>query len=341
MKKFTERFDIAKLIVPMTEMTAIDPSTLKDKSDNYLELSKHACKRLADVLNMRSAQFSSTLYNTDVDAWKFLLGKRLELTDVKEQIARNNAIVNGDFVVSIDEGDTHIEDMVEAINKFVDDGDLTTLYRLHEKDQIVVLSVNDKGYGVLIHYFMQGGWVVMYDCYYNQENRRLIVAPYKEVDAKIDEDIQQLLDKDQAILTAASTISYQIESYFDRLGKTFMSVEEFCWYMKKIFKIKLGVDKFSTFDYAADHEEITARIAPYLDAVIDKFYDQGQAYYNVNAPYLKRATTMTQVSYDDFSRLLEVLVMDDVLGIDWLIGFQAKCINRDNHFDQLGLGEIS
>ena len=132
MKKFTERFDIAKLIVPMTEMTAIDPSTLKDKSDNYLELSKHACKRLADVLNMRSAQFSSTLYNTDVDAWKFLLGKRLELTDVKEQIARNNAIVNGDFVVSIDEGDTHIEDMVEAINKFVDDGDLTTLYRLHE-----------------------------------------------------------------------------------------------------------------------------------------------------------------------------------------------------------------
>lgn len=105
--------------------------------------------------------------------------------------------------------------------------------------------------------------------------------------------------------------------------------------MKKLFKIKLTIDKFSIFDYAADHEELSGRATQLMSDLIDKFYIDDTDPMLVNAAWLKKSIQMTRISYQDFSNLLETLVIEDVIPVNVLQDFQSKVIKKDTHYNQL------
>ena len=55
----------------------------------------------------------------------------------------------------------------------------------------------------------------------------------------------------------------------------------------------------------------------------------------VNAAWLKKSIQMTRISYQDFSNLLETLVIEDVIPVNVLQDFQSKVIKKDTHYNQL------
>lgn len=337
MKKFNKPYDISKVIIPVSDLKIVDPGTAITKSGDYLTLSNYSIKRLAALLNMGSGQFTKKLHSLEPSIWSQFLQQRLSLKDIQEILSHNNAVVIDDTLVTIGEGDTHVEDVVSSINDYINDESLSTSYLLYEKELLVVISVNSEGYGVLIKYYYQDNWVTIHDCYYNPENRTLMVSPYKELDTKVGEDISLLMEKQVIISTATQTMPYQIESYEKKMSSTFMSVDEVVHYMKKVFKIKMTIEPINVYDYAADNDDISANVLSKLELVLNKFYSQSGSAQLVHAPYLKRATTITNVTYADFSELLESMFLEENerVHIYTLLDFQNKAIDRDTHYDSL------
>ena len=336
MKEFKEKFDITKVVTPLNELVVIDPDTVQDKDKNYYALSSEAAKRLASVTSMNNATFSRKLYKTDPEVWRILYGKKVAINEVRELIEKNNAVLIDDSMIMLAEGETHIEDVVRSINKYVEDENLLTCYKIYDKDQLAVVAVSSTtNRGVLIQYYMSANWVAISNCYYNKSSREFFISPFTELDVKVDEDIEALMEKDTMILTSGSVMENQLEAYRKQMADTYMSVDEFCWYMKKLFGIKLTIDKYNVFDYAADHEEISGTATNILGEIIDLFYLDDDAPMLINSAYLKKATHMTRVSYQKFSELLETLVIEDTIPVNVLKDLQGKVIKRDTHYNQL------
>ena len=336
MKEFKEKFDIANVVMPLSELEVIDPDTVRDKDKKYYSLSKEASKRLASVTSMVNAQFSRKLYNTDAEIWRMLQSRKMAIDDVKELVAQNNAVMIDEDMVMLVEGDNHIEDLVHSINKYIEDEDLTTCYKVYDKDQMAIVSVSKTTHrGVLIQYYMAANWVTISNCYYNRDEKKFFISPFTELDVRVDEDIEALMEKDVLIRTSGSVMENQLRAYRDHMRETYMSVDEFCWYMKKVFKIKMTIEKFEVFNYAADHDELSGTATNLLASIVDKFYMSDDSPILINSAYLKKATHMTRVSYQDFSELLELMVLEDVLPINVLKEFQGKVIKRDTHYNQL------
>lgn len=336
MKEFKEKFDIANVVMPLSELEVIDPDTVRDKDKKYYLLSKEASKRLASVTSMVNAQFSRKLYNTDAEIWRMLQSRKMAIDDVKELVAQNNAVMIDEDMVMLVEGDNHIEDLVHSINKYIEDEDLTTCYKVYDKDQMAIVSVSKTTHrGVLIQYYMAANWVTISNCYYNRDEKKFFISPFTELDVRVDEDIEALMEKEVLIRTSGSVMENQLRAYRDHMRETYMSVDEFCWYMKKLFKIKMTIEKFEVFNYAADHDELSGTATNLLASIVDKFYMSDDSPILINSAYLKKATHMTRVSYQDFSELLELMVLEDVLPINVLKEFQGKVIKRDTHYNQL------
>lgn len=336
MKEFNEKFDITKVVTPLTELIVVDPDTVQDSDKNYYSLSSDAAKRLASVTSMNNATFSRKLYQTDAECWRMLFNKKTSLKEVAELMAKNNAVLVDDSMLMLAEGDTHIEDVVRSINKFVEDDSLSTCYQLYDQNQLMIIATNAETHrGVLIQYYMSANWVVVSNCYFNKAEKHFFISPFTELDVRVDEDIEALMEKDTLISNSGAVIEMVLDKNRESMANTYMSVEEFCWYMKKLFKIKLTIDKFSIFDYAADHEELSGRATQLMSDLIDKFYIDDTDPMLVNAAWLKKSIQMTRISYQDFSNLLETLVIEDVIPVNVLQDFQSKVIKKDTHYNQL------
>ena len=336
MKEFKEKFDITKVVMPLSELEVIDPDTVRDKEKKYYSLSKEASKRMASVTSMVNAQFSRKLYNTDAEIWRMLQSRKMAIDDVKELVAQNNAVMIDEDMVMLAEGDTHIEDVVRSINKYIEDEELITCYKVYDKDQMAIVSVSKTTHrGVLIQYYMSANWVTISNCYYDRADKKFFISPFTELDVRVDEDIEALMEKDVLIRTSGSVMENQLKAYRDQMEETYMSVDEFCWYMKKLFKIKMTIEKFEVFNYAADHDELSGTATNIMASIVDKFYMNDDSPILVNSAYLKKATHMTRVTYQDFSELLELMVLEDVLPVNVLKDFQGKVIKRDTHYNQL------
>lgn len=337
MKKFMKPYDISKVVIPVSSLKVVDPGTVIDSEKNYLTLSNYSVKRLASLLNMGSGQFTKKLHSLEPSIWMQFLLQRLGLKDIQEILAHNNAVVIDDTVVTIGEGDTHVEDVVSSINDYINDEALSTSYLLYDKELLVVIAVNSEGYGALLKYYYQDNWVTIHDCYYNADARTLLVSPYKELDTKVGEDINLLMEKDVIISTSTSTMPYQVESYKKKMQTTFMSVDEIVSYMKKFFKIKMTIEPINVFDYAAEHDELSAKVVGMLELVLNKFYSNPGSAMLVHSPYLKRATTLTSVTYEDFSKLLETMFLEEngLVHVNALLDFQSRVLNQDTHHDAI------
>lgn len=337
MREFTKPYDISKVVMPLSSLKLVDPATSTDPEGNYLTLSNYSSKRVASLLNMGSAQFSKKLYSLEPSIWSQLLSMRLNLNDIKEILSRNNAVVIDDTVVTVSEGESHVEDVVSSINQYIEDKNLKVCYHLYDKDMLVVIAVNSEGIGVLIKYYYQDNWVTIHDCKYDAASKYLLVSPYKELDTKVEEDIGVLMEKDVVMQTAVSTLVYSLESYQAKLQETYLSVDELLFYLKKYFKLKLTIEPIEAYDWAAERDDLAAPVVERLDAVLKKFYlSSNGSYLLINAPYLKRATTMTPVTYADLSSLLEAaFIMDGPVHINNLIDLQARALNRSSDYDSI------
>ena len=336
MKEFKEKFDIAKVVMSLSDLEIIDPDTVRDKEKTYYSLSKEASKRMASVTSMVNAQFSRKLYATDAEIWRALLARKMAIDDVKNLVSQNNAVMIDEDMVMLAEGDTHIEDVVRSINKYIEDEDLATYYKVYDKDQMAIISVSKTTHrGVLIQYYMSANWVTISNCYCDRSEKEFFISPFTELDVRVDEDIEALMEKEVLIKTSGSVMENQLKAYRDQMEETYMSVDEFCWYMKKLFKIKMTIEKFEVFDYAADHDELSGAATTILASIIDKFYMNDESPILVNSAYLKKATHMTRVTYQDFSELLELMVMEDVIPVNVLKDLLGNVIKRDTHYNQL------
>lgn len=336
MKEFKEKLDITKVVMPLSGLEVVDPDTVKDESQNYYSLSKEAAKRLASVTSMNNAQFSRKLYTTDAEIWRMLYTRKVAVNDVRDLISKNNAVMIDDSMVMLVEGDNYIENVVRSINTYVEDDKISTYYQMYDKDQLAVVAVSATTHrGVLIQYYMSSNWVTICNCYYNRDQKQFFISPFTELDVRIDEDIEALMCKDNLMMSSGSVMENQLDAYREQMDDTHMSVDEFCWYMKKLFSIKLTIEKFDVLDYAAEHDELSGTATNMMAKLIDKFYLNEEAGILVNSAYLKKATHMTGVSYQDFSAFLELLVFEDVIPINVLKDFQSKVIKRDTHYNQL------
>lgn len=337
MKKFTKPYDISKVVIPVRDLKIVDPGTVIDNDKNYLTLSNYSIKRLAALLNMGSGQFTKKLHTLEPSIWTQFLQQRLGLKDIQEILSHNNAVVIDDTVVTIGEGETHVEDVVSSINDYIEDGELNTSYFLYDKELLVVIAVNKEGYGALIKYYYQDNWVTIHDCYYKPDDRLLLVSPYKELDTKVGEDISLLMEKQVIMDTSANTMPYQLESYRTKMANTFMSVEEIVHYMKKIFKIKMTIEPINAYDYAAENDDLSARVVAQLESILTKFYSSPNAPMLVHSSYLRKATCMTNVSYAEFSSMLETMFLEENerVHIYTVLDFQRKALDRDTNYDAL------
>lgn len=336
MKEFKEKLDITKVVMPLSGLEVIDPDTVRDENQNYYSLSKEAAKRLASVTSMNNAQFSRKLYTTDAEVWRMLYSKKMSINEVRELVGKNNAVMIDDSMVMLAEGDNYIENVVRSINTYVEDEDVSTYYQMYDKDQLAVIAVSATTHrGVLIQYYMSANWVTVSNCYYDKSQKQFFISPFTELDVRVDEDIEALMNKENLMASSGAVIEHQLAAYREQMDDTHMSVDEFCWYMKKLFSIKLTIEKFDVLDYAADHDDLSGTATNMLAKLIDKFYMNEEAGILVNSAYLKKATHMTRVSYQDFSEFLELLVFEDAIPINTLKDFQGKVIKRDTHHDQL------
>lgn len=337
MKKFTNPYDISKTIISLDNLKFIDPGTAITNTGDYLTLSNYSIKRVASLLNMGSGMFTKKLYSLEPSIWTQFLNQRLSLVDIKSILSHNNAVVIEDTLVSVSEGDNYVENVVSSINKYISDENLTTSYFLYDKELLVVSSVNSEGFGVLIRYYYQDNWVVINDCHYDINKRTLLVSPYEELNTKVGDDISILMDKDTIMNIATQTMPYNVESYRSLMREIPMSVDEVTYFMKKIFKIRMGIEPINMLDYAADHDDISAKILSKLEAINNKFYSNADSVQVVNAPYLKKAITSSAVTFADFSDLFETMFLEENerLHISILLDFQRKVLNHETHYDSL------
>ena len=124
---------------------------------------------------------------------------------------------------------------------------------------------------------------------------------------------------------------------FSGTSKEYKTVDEVTYFMKKIFKIRMGIEPINMLDYAADHDDISAKILSKLEAINNKFYSNADSVQVVNAPYLKKAITSSAVTFADFSDLLETMFLEENerLHISILLDFQRKVLNHETHYDSL------
>lgn len=342
MKKLSAKFDLSKVVIPLSTLTIVDPDTLKDEiSGSYYSVGNEAAKRLAQISMMESLSFSRKLYKADADSWRYMMSRRQQQEEYQTNIGKYNAVTvspQDSDIIMLSEGNTHITEVIDCINKFIEDPELETYCQIDNPSTMAVISVNRESHrGVLITYYMSANWITVTDCVcdINDESVTLIITPIEELSTYIDEDIPDMLDKDALMTSSEDLLDQNLEEYELKLSSTFMSVEDFVYYIKKIFKIRLEMRIPNVIEYATKHEEYSEFEISLLSKLLNEFYSNTSLARAVHAPYLHRAITFTDITYQEFSELLKIMVFRDTLSVEFLRKFYEHALSNHTNYDEV------
>lgn len=334
MKLINECYSIEDTIIPVKKLMVVDPTVVLHDKD-YLDLSNYSAKMMAKIYDMVSAKFSADLYKSDAEVWKMLLGKKKVSNNVNNALEVNNAIVMDGTVVTITEGEPHIDKVVEAINEYISDESTKCYMQMYDKDKLVLIAVNDEGYGTLIKYYFEENWVVVYDCYYAHREQMLLVAPYYTVDSKVNQDVNLMISKDNCFNSSVATMPTQVPVITRVLTSTYMSAEEIIYFMKKSVGLKLNIEPVEPYEYGADHEYSNQAIDA-LGVIVRKLYEDYEFLQNLNSnSYIKKAIYQTKVTYFDLVKLLCALFVEGQVDVNKIVELCMKVMKNDTHFQQL------
>lgn len=333
--KFTNEYKIDNSVIKVSDLSLIEPVIAIDKNGNYLKMSKFSAKQINQIYNLGGYQFSNKLYWLDVDSWRSLRDKRLTEDNIIENINKYNAVVVNDVIVTVVEDKPYVAEILDFINEFVRDDDISTYVEdIEDKRILSVICIKDNKTGINIRYYIEDNWISIDDCYYDEDSDTLLFGYSSEISSYINEDIINTINKDDLMQSAELSIAYAVEDIKNSFS-VHTSVDEFSYYMKRLFKIKLGVAKYDIMNYAADHQDIPVDAINELSSLIDKYYDNASSNYTLSS-YLRKAITMSSITYGEFvNSLSKIYIHDDLLKIDDLVGIERKVLNKSTDYDQL------